>query len=107
MTKFTKIRKWANEKGYQVEDAYAYGNRPAIKVTVDEQHSFTCEEKESTVYYSVNGMAGDRGGLYMAHNHKPEDGRFVRPYSFWYQSQTDMITAMENYLHKFAIKEWS
>lgn len=99
MSKFTKIRKWANEKGYKIEDA-SISYIPAIRVIVDEENRFKCEERRSTVYMSIRGQKGDAGGLYLTHEYKPKDGRFVRPYGFWKASQKEMIEDIEREIQK-------
>lgn len=95
MSKFTVVRKWAEEKGYKIEDTFAYGDNKAIKVIINDEHSFKCETKKSTIYTSIRGQKGNCGGLYLTHEHKPKDGRFVRPYDFHKTSQKEMIQSME------------
>ena len=93
---FTKIRKWAENKGFKVEDVWAYGNKPAIQVTVNDDLHFKIEMRDSTIYHSVRGIKGDRAGMYMSSHRKPKDGRYFRAYGFYQESQTYAIEGMEN-----------
>jgi hypothetical protein len=103
MTKktFTKVRKWAEEKGYKVEETYAYGDKSAIKITVDEENSFKCEEQDSTIYMSIRGQKGNPGGLYLTHIYKPKDGKYYRNHAFHKRSQKEMIEDMESDIKKY------
>lgn len=98
-TKFTKVRKWAEEQGYKVQDK-SYSFKSAIKVIVDEENAFTCETRESTIYMSIRGVKGDAGGLYLTHEYKPKDGRFIRSYAFHKNSQKEMIEDMEDKIRR-------
>ena len=100
MAKYTKVRKWAVENGYEVEDIVtAYTEKEQLRVIIDEEHSFLCETRDSTVYMSVKGRAGNAGGLYLTDEYKPKDGRLVRNYSFWKSSQRDIIDSIKDSIY--------
>jgi len=104
MSKFTRIIKWAKDKGYEIKDTYAYGDNKAVLIVVDEENSFKCETRDSTVYMSIRGQRGNAGGLYLTHKRKPKDGRFIRDYAFLQSSQKEMIMVMEGQIRKLSEK---
>lgn len=89
---FTKIRKWAEAKGYEVKDSN-YFNK--ITVTINEKLSFTIDQRESTIYHSIRGRKGNAAGIYMAVNHDGRSG-----YGFQQRSQKEMIEKMEQEIKK-------
>lgn len=91
---FTKVRKWAQDNGYEVKDVRGYGGLPKIEITSPE-FLFELEMRESTIYYSVRGgMKGNRAGMYLSS--VPNDGKFHRNYSFHKDSQKDAINDMKS-----------
>lgn len=100
MKTFTKIRKWAEEKGYKVEERNY--SRPSIRVVISEEQSFELDMRESTIYHSIRGMKGDCAGLYLAENLKPKSGKFIRSYSFHQRTQKEAIESMEK-----DIRDWA
>ncbi|PGO60663.1 hypothetical protein [Priestia megaterium] len=101
MCKFTKIRKWADEKGFKVEDERGYGGQPCIRVIVnDKNEGFKLEMRESTIYHSVRGMKGERAGLYLELNKRGH-----RTTGFYQESQTVAIEEMERDLENFFKEE--
>ena len=90
---FTKVRKWAEERGYKVEDVKGFGGLPCIVIhTVMEGHviPFELEIRESTIYHSIRGMKGRPKGMYLS-------VRGGRSSSALHQStQGIAITVMEN-----------
>ncbi|UGO50874.1 hypothetical protein PQE70_gp021 [Bacillus phage vB_BanS_Nate] len=94
---FTVIRKWAVAKGYTVEESWAYGDRPAIEIKVNEKLSFKAEMRSSTIYQSIRGQRGDAGGLYITEKIAREEGEpYRRNYAFHKLSQREAIESMEH-----------
>jgi hypothetical protein len=105
MIKFTKIKKWAKENGYKVEDAYVYyQGTGAIRVIIDDHNSFKCEEQKSTIYMSIRGQRGSAGGLYLTYERKPSNGKFYSDYGFHKLSQREMIEDMEETIKRHLVQ---
>jgi len=95
MTKktFTKIRKWAEEMGYTVEDKNLVSWKPRVIVRANENIYFEAEINESTMYTSVRGgRKGNPAGLYITTHEKDN----YRSYSWHQPSQRVAIEFMEN-----------
>ena len=100
---FTKIRKWAEENGYKIEETWAYGDQDAIRVIVSEKQSFKLEVRKSTIYMSIRGQRGDCGGLYLTEELKREEGEpYRRNYAFHQASQRVAIESMESDIKQLA-----
>lgn len=100
---FTKIRKWAEENGYKIEETWAYGDQDAIRVIVSEKQSFKLEMRKSTIYMSIRGQRGDCGGLYLTEELKREEGEpYRRNYAFHQASQRVAIESMESDIKQLA-----
>jgi hypothetical protein len=94
MSKFTKVKKWAEEKGFTVEEV-TY-KEVAFLINVEPGRWFAVEVRESSRYYGVRrGWTGDAAGMYMTFH---ETGR--RSYSDRYDTQQEMIDAMERELRQ-------
>lgn len=98
MSKFSKIRKWAEEQGYACEDLETYDKKPAIQIKVNDTLSFCFEMRASTIYRSVRGQKGNRAGIYMFYKWKPKDGRYIPENATCQYSQTDAIESMKTSL---------
>jgi hypothetical protein len=104
---FTKIRKWAETNGYEVEERNV--SRPAITVRVNKELSFDLDERESTIYHSIKGIRGNCAGLYISTQARP-DGKWIRPHSFHIGTQGKAIEEMEaeinHYVHGVSRYNW-
>lgn len=96
MSKFTKVRKWANKKGYEVKDIQRNGDQPGIYIIVNPKFRFELELRRSTIYQSVRGQKGSPKGLYLS-----AMGEKTLGFSFFQGSQQQAIEAMES-----DIKKW-
>lgn len=94
---FTKIRKWAEEKGFVVEDKYGYGGKPCIHVYLGDRTGYAFDMRDSTIYMSIRGQRGNAGGLYMAQikPNKHNDVGIDVGYGFQERSQSYCIDKME------------
>lgn len=90
-TKFTRIKKWAEENDYPIIESEEL---QMLKV-VTEKVQFDISNRESSIYHSVKGLKGDRAGLYMSIRHKAQTYSSV--YCFYY-SQKEIIETMEETL---------
>jgi len=98
---FTVIRKWAEKNGYKVEETYAYGDQPAIRVFINEKLSYKAEMQRSTIYMSIRGQRGEPAGLYITEERKREEGQpWRRDYSFHKPSQKYAIEEMDYTIKK-------
>lgn len=94
-SKFTKIIKWAKENNYEVTDEISnYLGKYQVIIKVGSIR-FTVENKESTIYYSIHGMKGDPKGIRLE-TQVLEEGKYKRPFSFIYKTQSEVIREMEN-----------
>lgn len=86
--KFTRIKKWATEKGYTITKG-SYSN--SIRIFIDNSfNGFEISFHESTIYRSIKGMRGEPKGLYIAEIRNNRLG-----YSFHKKSQSEIIEEME------------
>lgn len=89
---FTKIRKWAQEKGYTIEE-----HSKSISVKVNKKLSFTIENRESTIYRSIRGIKGNPKGIYLTEFSQ----RFKScGFSMHYKSQKNIIDRMEEVIEQ-------
>lgn len=93
--KFTKIRKWATAKGFEVKDVVAYTTKPVIRVLINDDLYFEIDERESTIYHSIHGVRGNPKGLYLS-----TEGKGRRGYAFHKTSQSSAIEDMENVIKR-------
>lgn len=93
--KFTKIRKWALEKGFQVEDVPGYGGQPCIKIWINaNRNGFAVEIRKSTRFLSARGqMKGQAAGMYLS----VAEGSVQRN-SIHLDTQDDIISHIEQTL---------
>lgn len=89
--KFTKIRKWAKEKGYEVIERRGYGGAPQIKIVINDKLYFEAEMKESSITHTIRGKQGYCAGLYIT---TFETG-YNRHYAWHQRTQVDAIKYME------------
>lgn len=94
---FTKIRKWAEEKGFRVEEKSGYGGKPCIHVYTGDRTGYAFDMRDSTIYMSHRGQRGNAGGLYMAQIRptKRNDVGIDVGYGFQERSQSYCIEKME------------
>lgn len=90
MSKFTKIKKWVVENGFQIKNAYM--NNITVRVS-DETH-FNISYRESSLFTSRSGSSGGRAGLYMSIHQKGKRNMG----SCFYYSQKEIIEYMEDFL---------
>jgi len=93
--KFTKIRKWAIEKGFQVEDVSDYDGQPCIKIWADDnRNGFVVEIRKSTRFRTARGqMKGQAAGMYLS----VAEGSVQRN-SIHLDTQNDIISHIEQTL---------
>lgn len=90
MSKFTKIKKWANENGFQIINTYMNN----ITVWVSDETHFKISYRESSLFTNRSGSSGGRAGLYMSIHQKGQ----MNMGSFLYDSQKQIIEYMEDFL---------
>lgn len=90
-TKFTRIKKWAEENDYAIIESEKLGMLKLFTEKVE----FDISNRESSIYYGRNGLSGDRAGLYMSMKHKSQI--YSSGYCFYY-SQKEIIETMEEIL---------
>lgn len=95
---FTVVRKWAEEKGYEVvESTYRQG---VYTIIASDKIKFKIENKESTIYYSIHGQAGNPAGIYLTTIRAGE-----RTYSRKVDSQRNAIEIMVEEIEKIKLIE--
>lgn len=102
MKSFTKIRKWAEEKGYIVEDYKGLiSDRQQVTIHATDDIKFQIENRESTVYQSIRGKRGNPKGIYLSTNRFYADANgsgkayWHSGYGFCHYTQKEIIESME------------
>jgi hypothetical protein len=96
MVKFTRIKNWAERKGFKIEEGTS-GTRPYIKVIVNNKNEgFKLEDRKSTIYRSIRGMKGKCAGIYLEVIQKGKTH-----YDFHKTSQRNAIESMERDLERY------
>jgi len=93
--KFTKIRKWALEKEFQVEDVPGYGGQPCIKIWIDDnRNGFEIEIRKSTRFRTARGkFEGKAAGMCLS---IVKD--FISKHPIHLDTQNDIIRNIEHHL---------
>lgn len=101
--KYTIIRKWAKEKGYELNEETDYFNAPSIDIVVNEKLRFKLEVRFSTLHYSFHHkkIKGWREGLYL----RTLNRITLDSTTFHQKSQKEAIKSMEERIKKLEGKD--
>lgn len=93
MAKFTKVLKWAEQNGYEVKESLF---KRGFVIKVNEDVSFTIEQKESTIYTSIRGKKGRAAGIYLTKKTPNFKGLCLQV-----SSQADALERMEDAINQY------